>query len=327
MMRSALPVILVTCALSSQANTSEFPLVGSYTAPPFMDDAMVGAVREAWRCDITLTTPRMGPSQPKSEGEALQRFLFVHVPKTGGSSIEHAFGYRKDHRLAYDRVNELNRTLGFSIVRNPFDRMLSWYRFCISGFGIHSRIPLPTAHCTLAREISIRNETHAINFENWLTAVLLDPEYAHTWVTTSTAVYLTNPHGQFIVDVILRYEEFDDPLFWRFLERLFGQPVEKSHENGSRMSPGASRVAAAGGGAAAAVGARVVAERSREYAAVVAALSTPHYSLAYTPRSRALVAAAFEVDLTVFHYVFENRSEAPPSSRPSLPLPPPGSSG
>ena len=92
----------------------------------------------------------------------VRRVLFVHIPKTGGTSIEDAFaasGWRTD--LLERRVGEsspnayrrcspqhlhwqplealLDRSqmdLTFTIVRRPFDRIMSEYRYQVQGFGV-----------------------------------------------------------------------------------------------------------------------------------------------------------------------------------------------
>jgi chondroitin 4-sulfotransferase 11 len=64
-----------------------------------------------------------------------RKLIFVHVQKTGGSAIRRALGHRDDlvdHRLAVD-LRDLhgraiwNRNFKFAIVRNPWDRLVSWW--------------------------------------------------------------------------------------------------------------------------------------------------------------------------------------------------------
>ena len=67
------------------------------------------------------------------------KFIFIHVPRTGGSSIEDQFNYREGreknkHWTLYDWQNHLdkevfNEYFKFTFVRNPWDRMVSLLKY------------------------------------------------------------------------------------------------------------------------------------------------------------------------------------------------------
>ncbi|MCG3119056.1 MAG: hypothetical protein ALAOOOJD_01384 [bacterium] len=66
---------------------------------------------------------------------AVQRgFFFIHINKTGGSSIEQALGLNFGHRTALEKISELGKDtwkklFSFAIVRNPWDRVVSHYHY------------------------------------------------------------------------------------------------------------------------------------------------------------------------------------------------------
>lgn len=66
------------------------------------------------------------------------KLLFVHIPRTAGSSVEKFFDYQLHGKYLphnaqhstleeYDGGYDLEDYFKFTIVRNPWDRLLSWY--------------------------------------------------------------------------------------------------------------------------------------------------------------------------------------------------------
>jgi hypothetical protein len=60
-------------------------------------------------------------------------FIFIHIPKCGGMSITKGLGLQvsKDMHTTITEIIEekLKNRFTFSFVRNPFDRVVSWYFF------------------------------------------------------------------------------------------------------------------------------------------------------------------------------------------------------
>jgi len=64
----------------------------------------------------------------------VQKWLFVHINKCGGMSIEHRLNIPKIHYTAQDLVDRLGREkwdemFTFSVIRHPYARVLSLYNY------------------------------------------------------------------------------------------------------------------------------------------------------------------------------------------------------
>lgn len=77
--------------------------------------------------------------------------IFIHVPKAAGTSINHAiYGRTLGHYKAIE-VNAIfpklyEKCFVFSVVRNPWDRLVSAYRFAIKGATGEMAIKNPEAY-------------------------------------------------------------------------------------------------------------------------------------------------------------------------------------
>ena len=274
-------------------------LGGHYAAPalarycekqPKGVDPALGCAAPAAAADRAAGRRTRAPPAPRPDAYAEGLLRFVHVPKTGGTSVEKAFKPRfpKNHALAYDR-SDLAGASVVAVIRDPYDRALSWFRFCIAGF--YGKLPHPTAHCAKARQFhadatkrKIRPPASAtaraaMAFERWLALVHGDAAYANLWVTTPLAVYLTHPAtGEFLVDALVRFE---------------------------RLAADVAAWCAPRGCAAAAAKLASVQENPSRLGDDP--LDLPYGAL-YTPRARAIVDAAWGVDADLFGYPFRNAS-------------------
>jgi len=99
-----------------------------------------------------------------SECNGEHELIFLHVPKTAGSSIDAALSLKKNHLPAgYRKQMMKQRTwdcaFKFSVARNPWGRWESWYSFCLSGYGEEPIMPQPHWACQMARSMTLSSWT------------------------------------------------------------------------------------------------------------------------------------------------------------------------
>jgi len=157
-----------------------------------------------------------------------KRFIFFHIPKTGGSSItyglRHNIDYKKNiedleikpgwqnlfhvdsrlHSRYKDNIricDEYSDYFKFAFVRNPWDLALSWY---------------------LALNRNDKNSINAINFKIFLcdfvqnmnlkkSPIKFIRNYRYHRVIKRTQVsYISDRHGNIKIDYLARFEKFKD---------------------------------------------------------------------------------------------------------------------
>ncbi len=126
-------------------------------------------------------------------------FIFVHINKTGGSSIERALHLPFQHRTAAELRADLGpdrweRRFSFGFVRNPWDKVVSHYHFRVK-----------------TNQTGLRD--HPLSFEEWVLRAYgdADPRYCddprmfmpqHEW--------LCDADGKLLVDFVGRFESLAD---------------------------------------------------------------------------------------------------------------------
>lgn len=135
-------------------------------------------------------------------------YVFIHINKTGGSSIERALGTGLDHSTAQEKYDQLGaaawqRKFTFSIVRNPWDKVVSHYHYRVqtnqTGMGDN---PIP--------------------FDQWLQRCYLerDPRYFdQERMFMPQRRWLVNAAGEMLVEFVGRFENLQQD-FSIICERL-----------------------------------------------------------------------------------------------------------
>jgi chondroitin 4-sulfotransferase 11 len=100
-------------------------------------------------------------------------YLFIHVPKTGGTSIIHALNIY-DY-CCHEPISKYPRYLTkniftFAFVRNPFDRILSAYNYLITECGNNGDISFARSHLSKFKNFNefIREFETSANLQSWL---------------------------------------------------------------------------------------------------------------------------------------------------------------
>jgi hypothetical protein len=138
----------------------------------------------------------------------LRPYVFIHINKTGGSSIEKALGIGLDHSTAQEKFEQLGadawqRKFTFTFVRNPWDKVVSHYHYRVNtnqtGMGAN---PVP--------------------FDRWLQLCYVerDPRYLdQERMFMPQRRWLVNPQGEMLVEFIGRFENLQQD-FTTVCERL-----------------------------------------------------------------------------------------------------------
>lgn len=125
----------------------------------------------------------------------LRPYVFVHINKTGGSSIEKALGIGLDHSTALEKYQQLGshaweRKFTFSMVRNPWDKVVSHYHYRVrtnqTGLG-----------------------ENPISFAQWLERCYVENDplyYDQPRMFMPQRQWLVNESGELLVDFVGRFE-------------------------------------------------------------------------------------------------------------------------
>jgi len=147
---------------------------------------------------------------------------FVHINKTGGSSVARALGLQlKCHLTLREMQTRLSaarwsRALKFAFVRNPWDRAVSHYEYRVQ---------------TNQTAMGAR----PLTFDQWLRLVYVDrdPKYFdQPKMFQPQSDWLKDESGEVAVDFVGRFEEFDRQ--FALLSKRLGIEAALPHLNGTQ---------------------------------------------------------------------------------------------
>ena len=140
--------------------------------------------------------------------------IFIHIPKNAGTSIEEYFGngsvriqpnkHADIHEIKRKFKNSYSNYRKFTIIRNPYDKMVSWYFYLKKNLGDHN----------------------VIEFNEWIK----DP--SKFWHANDPTSYL-KPQHEWIDDtvVLIKYENLDEELNQFFNEEIDLPVTNKSNRD------------------------------------------------------------------------------------------------
>lgn len=212
------------------------------------------------------------------------KVLFVHVQKTGGSTIDVVFddevtdsrrvlrrnGTPLPRHSTYARLlraePELADYWSFGFVRNPWSRMVSWYSMYHHLFERRDAGAQDVIDRFAAQpDVWLPFEPYAYDFGEFVFGAPSIPRVGRTQVEM-----LTRADGS-LVDFVGRTESFAHDL--GVVRERLGLPPAQAHPHRNKSSHG-------------------------------------HYSDYYTPETRAHVAEVYAADVEAFGYAFETAGEA-----------------
>jgi hypothetical protein len=126
-------------------------------------------------------------------------YIFIHINKTGGSSIEKALNLPFEHLTALEKINDVGlekwqNKFSFAFVRNPFDKVYSHYRYRVKT-----------------------NQTHLKNkpltFSDWVKKSYGDKDpfyFDQPKMFMPQVNWLCDEKGQLLVDQVYRFETLNE---------------------------------------------------------------------------------------------------------------------
>ncbi|MCH6255468.1 sulfotransferase family protein [Puniceicoccaceae bacterium K14] len=176
-------------------------------------------ITQAKRAIITKLKERYF-SYPYQEYNESTKSIFIHIPKSAGSSILNILGAPPMGRLHIDYSHYLRSDakryeeyFKFAIVRNPVDRLYSCYNYIIQG-GNGEKEDVRMTEFLKSRSDSFDEFVgDVLNHQMVLGWALFRPQF----------FFVCNAHAECQMDMILKIENIDED-YAKLKERISGIP-------------------------------------------------------------------------------------------------------
>lgn len=147
-------------------------------------------------------------------------FVFIHINKTGGSSVEKALRIPFEHKTALEKIQEIGQDawdgkLTFTIVRNPWDKVVSHY---------HHRVK--------KNRTNLRDKP--IDFVEWVKRAYGNQDafyYNNEKMFMPQIDWIADTSGRILVDEIIYFENLDAE-FRNILQKI-GRTASLPHKKQS----------------------------------------------------------------------------------------------
>ncbi len=159
-----------------------------------------------------------------------KKLIFIHITRTGGETIETLLNLSKIHISAKDRLKLIKNSekyFKFAIVRNPWDRLVSWY-FHLQKHLYKNELISKSNKLNEESECfnSVKNDVlmepkifrelaEKVDFNSWVKEILTNDKYRdkQIWGPTITqADMLTDTNGKLLVDYVGHFERYEESL-------------------------------------------------------------------------------------------------------------------
>jgi chondroitin 4-sulfotransferase 11 len=206
-----------------------------------------------------------------------KKILFVHIQKTGGTSIakilKNFIPDVKEYLGTHDHASLAKEALGneygsyyrFAFVRNPWDRLVSWYMMIKQKANV-----IPPAKQNRLFKYVLNNSSSFEDFILNCTQTIDDVDGRKSFLYNQYS-YISDANGTLIIDFVGKYEAYGSDL-GIVLDRIGLRNVEIPHINKSEHL---------------------------------------HYETYYTKLTRDIIAERYERDIREFGYSFEDHLRNP----------------
>ncbi len=164
---------------------------------------------------------RLQKQYKKLRQDHIDNFIFIHINKTGGSSVAKALNLSLQHKTALEKIaqvgsNKWNKVYTFTIVRNPWDKVVSHFHYRIK-----------------TNQTNLKNKP--IDFKDWVKLAYgsQDPfYYDKPKMFMPQLNWITDEQGNILVDCICRFENLTED--FTNVCQIIGKNVTLPHVKASK---------------------------------------------------------------------------------------------